>query len=431
MKSVVAAAALRPAAVAALVAVASSASGQEPLRLDLSTAIVMARENNAGAEAARRRVSEARGELIGAQVLLRENPELDLAVGPWFRSAPATGQALAADVSISQRFELGGQRSHRVGRARAGVAAAEADAATALRRLDLAVAAAVLQVMAGRDRVRVAEDSARLAQELLDIAERRLGAGAGTPLEVNGARVRFAEARRALERVRAERDLALARLAPLVGAAPGVVLDVAGDLPGSATPPGGDTAQALERRPEILATRKRVEAADAEVRLASAQAIPDVRLGATYTREEGANAVLGANAFLGTITLPLPVFQRNQGERERTRAAAERARAELRAVEAEVSSEVAQAAREAERARRTLALYDESVLRAQEESLVLLRRMFEAGKVRPAEVILLQRELLEGRLGYVDARAELATADARLRTALGLPILDEADGGSR
>jgi cobalt-zinc-cadmium efflux system outer membrane protein len=410
---------------AALIGAPSSGLCEEPLRLDLRAAITLARKGNPTAEAARRRVDEARGGLSGARVPFLENPELELGLGPRFRPSPETGSILEVDATLSQRLEIAGQRSHRIARARAEVAASEGDAEAVLRTLDLAVATAYFQALAGSERLAIAQENLGLAQDLAQIATRRFEMGAATPLDVNGARIRVAEANRTLQRIRAERDVALARLHPLVGAPAGSAVEVDGELPRPGEPTSFDLEVALRNRPEARAAQNRLEAAEAADRLASAQAVPDLRIGARYALEEGSRVVLGL------ITVPLPLFQRNQGERERSRAAVARARAEERATRADVLGDARQAALELERARRTLTVYDEGVLRSQSDNVVLLRRMFEAGKVSPAEVILLQRELLEGRLGYVDARAELATADARLRTALGLSILDAATGGSR
>jgi len=59
------------------------------------------------------------------------------------------------------------------------------------------------------------------------------------------------------------------------------------------------------------------------------------------------------------------------------------------------------------------------------------QQVLAAGKVAPAEVIVLQRELLEGRVGYLDARADLAIADARARTVAGLTLTGSPAGGGR
>jgi outer membrane protein TolC len=51
-----------------------------------------------------------------------------------------------------------------------------------------------------------------------------------------------------------------------------------------------------------------------------------------------------------------------------------------------------------------------------------MQKMFEAGKIQYVEVVLLQRELLEGRLGYLDARLNLARSEVSTRAASGLDI---------
>ena len=75
--------------------------------------------------------------------------------------------------------------------------AARADEADAERTVGLAVARSFYETLANQERVRLAEQGVQISRELLDLAQRRLDAGVGTPLELNAAIVRFAEARRA------------------------------------------------------------------------------------------------------------------------------------------------------------------------------------------------------------------------------------------
>ncbi len=74
---------------------------------------------------------------------------------------------------------------------------------------------------------------------------------------------------------------------------------------------------------------------------------------------------------------------------------------------------------------------DAAVLRAQEESLQLMQKMFEAGKIQYVEFVLLQRELLEGRLGYLDARLDLARSGVSTLAASGLDIAATASQGGK
>lgn len=309
-------------------------------------------------------------------------------------------------------------------RASAEIAAATAEAVRAARDLDLTVATSFYQALASRERVRIAEDHERLARELLQIAQARADLGAASPVDLNTARLRLAEATRRLLRARTDEKTSRLRLAPLLGLDPASPPEVTGTLSqvSRAVMP---TVAAVDAHPEVVAAGNRAEAARATADLAGAAAWPDIRLGARYFTEEA------SRTLLGTISIPIPIFQRNQGERERSTAAVARAAAEERAARSRAGAEVQEAAIASTEAKHVLDLYDQDVLKALEENVGLLLRMMDAGKVSATDVILIERELLDGRLGYVEARVEFAVAIARVRTAAGLPILDGAAGGGR
>jgi len=136
---------------------------------------------------------------------------------------------------------------------------------------------------------------------------------------------------------------------------------------------------------------------------------------AGYEREED------DEIFTAGLRIGLPFFNRNRGERERSRASRDRIVAEKDSLSLSVESEVLRASLAYGQARSTLQLYDDEVLRAQEESLELLQRALEAGEVGIPDVILVQREVVEGREGYLDVRLDLALARAALLASAHLP----------
>jgi outer membrane protein, heavy metal efflux system len=70
---------------------------------------------------------------------------------------------------------------------------------------------------------------------------------------------------------------------------------------------------ALASRPDYLAARQGVTLADANVKLADAGGTTDPTIGGEYERTATYNSV----GF--QISIPLRIFDRNQGEKERTR----------------------------------------------------------------------------------------------------------------
>jgi cobalt-zinc-cadmium efflux system outer membrane protein len=195
-------------------------------------------------------------------------------------------------------------------------------------------------------------------------------------------------------------------------------------LPEAATlPPLAELlAAASENHPRLLTSRARIEAANSEVALSKADAWPDVSLGASYARDERDDVVMGG------ITLEVPLFNRNQGERARASAASRRARAAARSDSLEIQSHLRQSYAEYDAASRSVAAFDADVVRSQRENLRLIESMFQAGKIRFVDVVLLQRELIDGRLGYLTARLDLARAEIETRAAAGLALSEPAIG---
>lgn len=413
------------AAIAALELTWPSVSLADPPRdLDLAGAIATARQSSPVVQAARLRIREAHGDLTGASLLLVNNPELSASAGPRSAAATSSGSSIDIDVGLEQRLEIAGQRGHRIDRARAAEHASEATAEDVQRVVDLAVGLTFSEALGAEKRVQVLEESERLAHSLFDAARLRLQRGDATPLELNTARIRHAEVRRKLSSARAVRRTTIIRLSELLGLSPETDLRLRGDLPDTALAQPEDrlVVQALAARPDLRAATNEVEVADAAVKLADSQAWPDVSLALVYAREQQDQLIRGG------LRVPVPLFNRNQGERERARATAERARAEKATRQLTVESEVRTAYAEYEQSKDALQLYDAEVLRAQEETLQLLQRAFEAGQVGYADLIVVQREVLEGREGYLDVRLDYARARARVLAASNLPQVAGASG---
>jgi cobalt-zinc-cadmium efflux system outer membrane protein len=378
----------------------------------LKAALALARQNNKLVQAAQLRIAEARGDLTGASLRLVNNPEFTGGAGPRVGPNTATRGRFSTDLElgVEQRFEMGGQRAHRVERARAGVEAATASASDIRRVVGLAVARTFYGTHVAERRSALLEENARLARELHGIAVRRLDAGEGTALKVHTARIRLAEVERRTLAARVAFDRATVRLAELLGVPPDTRLRLGGGLPTGDTAPPADllVMRALRARPDLAAAGQQVRLAQASIGLADAEARPDIAVGAFYGREEGANIVTT------TFRLPIPLFNKNQGARERARATKQRGAAEQEAVRLSIESEVRQARLEYEHARQALNLYTAEVVDAQQESADLLRRAFEAGEVSLQDVIVVQRELLDGREGFLEATLAVALARAQL-----------------
>src|SRR5580765_4379083 len=138
------------AAVPVLVCVLQTNAVAQSLSLSLEEALARAREQAPAVLIARARIEEARGRLIGARVRFRDNPTIDVGMGP---RATEAGTMTDLDIGFAQLFETGGQRAARIAGAEAGIAR-ETAAADEARRLSLrAVALAHVRALHAQERI--------------------------------------------------------------------------------------------------------------------------------------------------------------------------------------------------------------------------------------------------------------------------------------
>jgi len=359
-------------------------------------------------------VEAARAGVVDAGVY-PHNPEVGLSVADRGSGPEATTDR---EVAVAQTFELARQRARRRAVAGSHLEAARFDLDQA-RRIVLAEAArAFARADSHRKLLGIERAQAELAASFAELVERSLDAGSATALDLALAQAGLARAESARAAARGRYDAARARLTELVGGTAEAPVTPAGGLPELSPPPalGELLSLAASRRGDLLAARERVETARARVALARALRFPDLTVAAHAGREEG-DDVVGLS-----LSVPIPLFDRNQGGEALAEAGVAAARAELAREELEVERQVAAA-----RGRLTRALESRRLTRqlgetALEDGLELVERSFDAGKIGIAELIVYRRELLEGRRQVVSRESEVWEAALDLAVAVGVPL---------
>jgi len=396
--------------VASTVGIAGAA---EPPSLASATERALARSPEV--RSAEAEVRAARARLEEASLLLASNPELLLGAGS--RDTGAT-RTTDFEVALSQRVEVGGQRGARMASARAALGAAEARLSAAKARLHAEVRELLGRVSAARLRVEVAADAHRYSEQAAEAAEKRYQAGDVARIDVNGARLERGRAARARQEAGQEHLGLVSELELALGAEPGPLREFSVTLDDLA-PPGPEATEeelvrrALAARHDVAAARLEVTAAEAETRLADRLAVPTPSLGISAAREEQAHIILG------TLSLELPVFARNQGARGAAAAHLEQTRVALSALERRVSQEVRLAAERVRAAQRTVAAFDPAMASALAEDLALASRAYQSGQIDFLRYQLIRRDAIDARRERIDALEALVRATARLEGALG------------
>ncbi len=398
----------------AVVAVAFGAgtAHAKTYKLTLEQALALARERSPDVRVEQARVGEARAERAGAEVLLRENPELEVAAGR--RSGPDSSST-ELEASVSQMFEIG-RRGARVAAADAGVARARLLALDARRRAELRVAVAFHRAVYARERVALARAGARSAEAAQAAVEARVRSGDLAALDLNLARTATVRATAAVGFAEAEEAAALGELAAAAGVDPADQIEVTGDLSPKPAPAVADLVDRARKRGDVRALASEERAGRAEERLGAAMRWPEIGLRGSFARE-GEEDVL-----LGGIVLRLPLFERGQEQRARGRARASRAAIERAGLERSVERSIRGAHARYERLLAATRTLQAQAMPIVSDSETLLARSLETGLIALGDYLVARRELLEARAEVLERLLEVAIAGAELElTAGGVP----------
>jgi outer membrane protein, heavy metal efflux system len=384
---------------AALVLVHAGLSHADSLTIDLETAISRARTHAPSAAVANARIVEARAGLAGARVVLTQNAEVQVGLGPRL-SDPRT---LEVEAQITQPLELG-RRGRRIAVATAEVEHAAAERDAALRELDLVVATAYGEARHADLLVELGARAEAVAQRAATVAERRRKAGDITDLDLDLAKVALGRARSAVAMARSDRAGALGRLASLIGARPGDAITLAGAI----VPPALRT-EAPARRADVVALAAESRVARAEEVLANALGRPDLGLWFSYERDD-ADTVL-----VGGLTFTLPLWNRAHGAKAAARAKQRRIELETTAVVAAASRHVADATDAYARAREAVEVFERDVLPPLVDAEQLLERSIDTGQIAISDYLVARGEIQTARREHLDRQLAYLKAWATAR----------------
>jgi len=362
------------------------------------------------------RVREARALQAG----LLPNPELALEVENIGGSGDFNGADQAeTTIALGQLIELGGKRMKRR-------RVAELDAALAgwdyeVRRIDVFadVARAFVELLAAQERLRLTDELLGLADKSLDSVTLQVQAGAASPVERTRAEV--TRATQALERRSAEAELAAsrARLAATWGGRKSLYDEAVGDLFAVAAPPTREEiTQRLDANPELARWVQEIELREAIVELEDAQRIPDPVAGVGVRRFEESNDT----ALVFGVSMPLQIFDRNQGARLAARRDLSKARHQRMALEVSVQTAVEIVIQDLAASYHEVVTLREQVLPKAERAYRDVRHGYLRGLFRYLDVLDAQRSLFELRSRELDALETYHSAVAEVERLTGTPI---------
>jgi cobalt-zinc-cadmium efflux system outer membrane protein len=174
----------------------------------------------------------------------------------------------------------------------------------------------------------------------------------------------------------------------------------------------------IQQNPRIARWANELDQRRAAVDLAKANAIPDVTVGVGVRNFQETND----NAAVAAVSIPLPLFNRNQGEIAKARFGVLKARMDEEAAKAEVRAELEEAYQRMAAAYQEAASLRDTVLPAAKRSYEAFENSYTQGKAEYLDVLDAQRQLLEFQLTVAQEQARLATRRAQLEMLSGSEI---------
>lgn len=401
-------------------ALAFTAAG-EPLATNLTpeSAVTMALAENRDLVAARFAIRQAEGRL--KQAGLWPNPEFEL--GQKNDRAFANDGEYDFATGFKQRFPITGRLTKAKAVARVDVAMALAEVRNQERLLAGEVLGLSRGLLVTREKLKANEEIQSVIRKVIEVSEKRLKVAEVSVADVNTAKLELQRLSLAQAALSNQEEIASTALNRLLGREPKTPLQMSG-----ATSAEFDTntvaeisRQTIARRPDRQLAALGIDRAGAEIKLARAEKWEDWTVGFDYSRSVGKfDAPIGTKTdnFFGVgVSIPLPLWNRNQGRVSEAQATQQRAEAELRALDLRIATEAQTTENQMRRLLDILRQYREDSIKLAEENIALLQKGYADGLVNITAVIQAQQQLTGLRQSYLEALADFIRAKTEWETA--------------
>ncbi len=319
-------------------------------------------------------------------------------------------------IELSQLVELGGKRA-----ARTEVAMLNHDLANwdyEAQRINVLtqVTQAYINVLVSQQRLQLIEILLGLTEQVVKISSAKVRSGSVAPLEETKAKVIRASAK--IEQQRAQKQLISSRqrLASSWGSTQPLFESVRGNLEDIQQPPVLEMLkQRINNNPDLARWATEISQRQAIIGMEESRAIPDITFNlGTNTYLDGNNYNLNAG-----FSMPLPLFDRNQGAILAAERRLNKAESERRATEVNAMTELNRVYQQLASAYMEVTLLRRDVIPGAESAFKVASRGYRLGEFAFLEVLDAQRTLIRVKTQYLQAQADYHLNVARIERLIG------------
>jgi cobalt-zinc-cadmium efflux system outer membrane protein len=391
-----------------------------PVRITIEQAIQLALQHNHNMLAARTTILQSQAQEITAN--LRPNPTLfsDWEYLPLAK--PSNGFAsylhdsTEADLGASYLIERGGKRSIRTQAAKDSTAVTRSQVTDNERGLTFQVASLFVNVQLAESTIDFAQQDLKSFQDTVDISQAQFAAGGMSESDNLKIKLQLLQFQTDLEQAQLAKLQGLSDLRQTLGyeSVP-ADYDIVGPFNYQALPLSLQALQlkAMQSRPDLRAAVESITAANSEYGLAKADGKQDVTVSANYSH------VNGINATTFYVSVPLPLFNRNQGEIARTHYAITQAEEQQKAVAGQVMTDVRDAYERFESNDRVVQLYLSGNLDTSQRIRDISEYAYRRGATSLLDFLDAERSYRATQLAYRQALAAYLLSLEQVRQAVG------------
>jgi outer membrane protein, heavy metal efflux system len=380
--------------------------------------------NNLELQAARQRLEQARGRLL--QAGLRLNPRIE------FQNKSdrfISNQGRREDeLTFVQPLEIGGKRRLRMNVAEKEVERISFEVADLERQRVSELESLIAQAFTEAARIRAMYRIERLNENLKNATEVRIRAGDASEYEfvqVQSESARLEIDRQAIANHLDELMLQIKTIAGIPMTETVRLRDVQFQAEDINITLGEALRLAIDNRPDLKAARMVEEEAEAKIKLARRESIPDIGAILGFKR----NATVSPAPIQSTdwqlklgVSITIPIFNRNQGVVSENAAVLTEARLHRENLEQIITRDVTIAMKRLDQVRRNMEMYKNRLVPVAQRSVEMAKLGFDMGELRLAEYLNEQRRLAEIESSYAQARADLFRAQVEVERAIGKPV---------
>ena len=280
------------------------------------------------------------------------------------------------------------------------------------RRVQTDIRITFYEALAAQQRIELTGEFESVVSRGFELAELRKRAMEASQIEVLQAKIQLNQVELTKQQAEVTYSAAWRELAALSGNPDLQPRPLAGSFDSQIDSIDWVTTRAmlLTGSPEHMAAQTRVQQAAANLQRQGVQAIPNIQFQGGAGIDNGTNSGL-INLQVGA---PIPLFNKNQGNIAAARAEYCRSVLEVSRIENSIQARLAVVSNEYDSALAGVKKYRDEIIPSAEETLKLAEEAYRAGEFSFLEVLIVRRTYFETSLQYIQAKAQLAQANAKV-----------------